>query len=166
MNLETKITIYKFTPQLFTLTHFNTIKMTPKTADRIEVVDALRGVALFAIVIVHCLEHYNLYYIPDDYPQWLTSLDKGIWDTIWFIMAGKAFSTFSLLFGFSFYIQFRNAQKRGIPFKGRFVWRMFLLLMFSQLHSLFYNGDILLLYAVMGLFLVSVFLIFLQGKYS
>ena len=28
--------------------------------------------------------------------------------------------------------------------------------MFSQLHSLFYNGDILLLYAVMGLFLVSV----------
>ena len=28
--------------------------------------------------------------------------------------------------------------------------------MFSQLHSLFYNGDILLLYAVMGVFLVSV----------
>ena len=50
--------------------------MPPKTADRIEVVDALRGIALFAIVIVHCLEHYNLYYIPDDYPQWLTSLDK------------------------------------------------------------------------------------------
>lgn len=49
--------------------------MPPKTADRIEVVDALRGIALFAIVIVHCLEHYNLYYIPDDYPQWLTSLD-------------------------------------------------------------------------------------------
>ena len=94
--------------------------MTPKTVHRIEVVDALRGIALFAIVIVHCLEHYNLYYIPDDYPQWLTSLDKGIWDTTWFIMAGKAFSTFSLLFGFSFYIQFSNAQKRGIPFKGRF----------------------------------------------
>lgn len=61
--------------------------MTPKTADRIEVVDALRGIALFAIVIVHCLEHYNLYYIPDDYPQWLTSLDKGIWD----IQAAKRF---------------------------------------------------------------------------
>lgn len=48
--------------------------MTLKTVDRIEVVDALRGIALFAIVIVHCLEHYNLYYIPDDYPQWLTSV--------------------------------------------------------------------------------------------
>lgn len=130
--------------------------MNQDTNNRIEVVDALRGIALFAIVVLHCFEHYNLYFIPDGYPNWLTSLDKGIWDTAWFIMAGKAFSTFSLLFGLSFYIQFSNAQKRGIPFKGRFVWRMFLLLMFSQLHSLFYNGDILLLYAVMGLFLVSV----------
>lgn len=92
--------------------------MTSKTTDRIEVVDALRGVALFAIVIVHCLEHYNLYYIPDDYPQWLTSLDKGIWNTTWFIMAGKAFSIFSLLFGFSFYIQFRNAQKEGFHLRA------------------------------------------------
>lgn len=130
--------------------------MYQRTTNRIEVVDALRGIALFAIVILHCFEHYNLYYIPNEYPNWLTALDKGIWDTTWFIMAGKAFSTFSLLFGLSFYIQLSNAQKKGIPFKGRFVWRMFLLLMFSQLHSLFYNGDILLLYAVMGVFLVSV----------
>lgn len=130
--------------------------MDQKKTNRIEVVDALRGIALFAIVILHCFEHYNLYYIPEEYPQWLTFLDKGIWDTTWFLMAGKAFSTFSLLFGLSFYIQFSNAEKRGIPFKGRFVWRMFLLFLFSQLHSLFYNGDILLLYAVMGVFLVSV----------
>lgn len=130
--------------------------MSQQTNSRIEVVDALRGIALFAIIILHSFEHYNLYYIPEIYPEWLTALDKSVWDTAWFIMAGKAFSTFSLLFGFSFYIQFDNARKRGIPFKGRFVWRMFLLVLFSQFHSLFYNGDILLLYAVMGLFLVSV----------
>lgn len=121
--------------------------------NRIEVVDALRGIALFAIVIVHCFEHYNLYYIPKSYPQWLTALDKSMWDVTWFLLAGKAFSTFSLLFGLSFYIQFHNAEKRGLPFRGRFVWRMFLLVLFSQLHSLFYNGDILLLYAIMGVFL-------------
>lgn len=85
--------------------------MNPQPTNRIEVVDALRGIALFAIVIVHCFEHYNLYYIPKEYPQWLTALDKGIWDTTWFLMAGKAFSTFSLLFGLSFYIQFSNARK-------------------------------------------------------
>ena len=71
------------------------------------------------------------------------------------MLAGKAFSTFSLLFGFSFFIQLDNAARRGMPFRGRFVWRMFLLLLFSQLHSLFYNGDILLLYSVMGLLLVA-----------
>ena len=67
--------------------------------ERIEVVDALRGVALFAIVILHCFEHYNLYYMPDCQPHWLTALDKGVWDTVWFLFGGKAFSTFSLLFG-------------------------------------------------------------------
>lgn len=124
--------------------------------DRIEVVDALRGCALCAIVVLHCLEHYNLYFIPESAPRWLAALDRGIWDTTWFLLAGKAFSTFSLLFGLSFFIQLGNAARRGIPFRGRFVWRMFLLLLFSQLHSLFYNGDILLLYAIMGLLPVAV----------
>lgn len=130
-------------------------KMNQTQTNRIEVVDALRGLALCAIVIVHCFEHYNLYYIPESAPQWLTALDKEVWNTTWFLLAGKAFSTFSLLFGFSFFIQLDNAARRGMPFRGRFVWRMFLLLLFSQLHSLFYNGDILLLYSVMGLLLVA-----------
>lgn len=124
--------------------------------ERLEVVDALRGIALCAIVIIHCQEHYNLYFIPENAPQWLTTIDKGIWQTTWFLLAGKAFSAFSLLFGFSFFIQYDNAQRRGIPFRGRFAWRMLLLVMFSQLHSLFYNGDILFLYAVMGLLLIAV----------
>lgn len=130
-------------------------KMNQTQTNRIEVVDALRGLALCAIVIVHCFEHYNLYYIPENAPQWLTALDKEVWNTTWFLLAGKAFSTFSLLFGFSFFIQLDNAARRGMPFRGRFVWRMFLLLLFSQFHSLFYNGDILLLYSVMGLLLVA-----------
>lgn len=122
---------------------------------RIEVVDALRGIALFAIVILHCCEHYNLYYKLQDNPSWLMAVDKGVWDMTWFLLAGKAFSIFSFLFGLSFFIQLDNAAKRGVPFRGRFVWRMFLLFGFSQLHSLFYNRDILLLYAVLGLFLVA-----------
>ena len=114
----------------------------PSPNHRIEVVDALRGLALCAIVIVHCFEHYNLYYIPENAPQWLTALDKEVWNTTWFLLAGKAFSTFSLLFGFSFFIQLDNAARRGMPFRGRFVWRMFLLLLFSQLHSLFYTASV------------------------
>ncbi len=122
---------------------------------RLDVVDALRGFALFAIIIVHCFEHYNLFYIPENYPAWLTRLDLVVWDSVWFLFAGKAFSTFSLLFGLSFYIQLRNAERRGDSFRGRFVWRLFLLFLFSQLHALFYNGDILFLYSLSGLILVA-----------
>ena len=123
-------------------------------SDRLSVVDALRGFALLAIVLLHNLEHYNLYCIPADTPQWLAGIDKAVWDTLFFLLAGNAYATFSLLFGFSFYIQMRNARRRGHDFRARFAWRMVLLAGFSQLHALFYNGDILLLYAVCGLILI------------
>ena len=129
---------------------------TLKTSERLGVVDALRGFALLAIVLLHNLEHYNLFLAPENVPAWLQTIDKYAWDTLFFLFAGKAYATFSLLFGFSFYIQFHNAEKRGIDFRGRFAWRMCLLFLFAQLHALFYNGDILLLYAVVGFALIPV----------
>lgn len=121
---------------------------------RLESVDALRGFALLAIVLLHNLEHYNIFGSPSDSPAWLQTLDTAVTKTIYFIFAGKAYATFSLLFGFSFFIQMRNASLRGCDFRLRFAWRMLLLIGFSQLHALFYNGDILLLYAVCGLILI------------
>lgn len=129
---------------------------TLKTTERLGVVDALRGFALLAIVLLHNLEHYNLFFVPENVPAWLQTMDKYAWDVLFFLFAGKAYATFSLLFGFSFYIQFHNAEKRGIDFRGRFAWRMCLLFLFAQLHALFYNGDILLLYAVVGFALIPV----------
>lgn len=124
--------------------------------ERLEVVDALRGFALLAIVLLHNLEHYNLFFYPENTPVLLGIIDKGVWETLFFIFAGKAYATFSLLFGFSFYIQIRNARRRGDDFRLRFAWRMFLLMLFAMLHSVFYNGDILLLYAVAGLLLIPI----------
>lgn len=127
----------------------------PNNTARLSVVDALRGFALLAIVLIHNIEHYNIYFVPADMPVWLTTLDKWLFDTTFFLLAGKAYAIFSLLFGFSFYIQLRNERKRGGDFRLRFVWRLFLLFLFSQFHALFYNGDILLLYSVTGLVLVA-----------
>lgn len=132
-----------------------TSKLKP-TSERLSVVDSLRGFTLLAIVLLHNLEHYNIIYFPAHEVEWLNMLDKGVWETLFFLFAGKAYATFSLLFGFSFYIQLRNAQRRGENFRGRFAWRMFLLFLFAQFHALFYNGDILLLYSVVGLVLVAV----------
>ena len=125
-------------------------------SERLGVVDALRGFALMAIVLLHNLEHYNIYHLPEGQPSWLDALDKGVWDTVFFLFAGKAFATFSLLFGFSFFIQMDNQARKGNDFRLRFAWRLFLLALFAQLHALFYNGDILLLYAFCGFFLIPV----------
>ena len=128
--------------------------MDRKENNRIELVDSLRGFALLAIVLLHNLEHYNIFGSPADPPAWLAALDRGVFNTVFFFMAGKAYATFSLLFGLSFFIQMRNARRRGCDYRARFAWRMLILVGFSQLHALFYNGDILLLYAFCGLILI------------
>jgi len=127
-----------------------------KESPRLQVVDALRGFALLAIVLIHNIEHYNLLSPAPHAPEWLRGVDAVVSEVIMFLLAGKAYATFSLLFGFSFYIQFSKRQARGEKFKGRFAWRMVLLILFSQLHALFYNGDILLLYAIVGFVLILV----------
>ena len=127
----------------------------PARPGRIELVDSLRGFALMAIVILHCIEHYNIFapLVPWE-PAWLVGLDGILKKISYFLISGKAYATFSILFGFSFYIQFRNARARGDDFRLRFAWRMLLLACFAQLHALFYDGDILLFYAVCGLVLI------------
>lgn len=123
---------------------------------RLHVVDALRGFALVAILLLHNLEHFDFYYLPENLPAWMKTLDKGIWDTLFFLFAGKSYAIFALLFGLTFYIQSRNQQKKGKEFNGRFVWRLFLLLLFGLFNSVFFQGDILEIYAVIGVVLILV----------
>lgn len=132
----------------------NQTTQTAFPSDRLQVVDALRGFALLAIVLLHSIEHYNLFFTPLWQPEWLNAFDGYLTDTVWFLLAGKAYATFSLLFGFSFFIQMRNARRRGCDFRLRFAWRLLLLACFAQIHAMFYNGDILLFYAVCGLILI------------
>ena len=42
---------------------------------RIEVVDALRGFAVMAILLVHNLEHFIFPVYPENSPEWLTILE-------------------------------------------------------------------------------------------
>ncbi len=122
--------------------------------DRIDVVDALRGFALCAIVLLHNTEQYNVLQTPEWIPAFLHTIDSWLLKIMFFLFGGKAYAIFSLLFGFSFYIQIRNQERRGVDFRWRFLWRLVLLFGFGMLHSLFYPGDILILYATVGLVLV------------
>lgn len=123
---------------------------------RLIVVDALRGFAIVSIMLLHNLEHFDFYYFPGDLPSWMISLDKGIWNTLFFLFAGKAYAIFALLFGLTFFIQCDNQEKNGKDFRARFAWRLLLLLLFGMINSAFFEGDILSIYAVLGLFLIPV----------
>ncbi|HQZ24230.1 MAG TPA: DUF418 domain-containing protein [Flavobacterium sp.] len=123
---------------------------------RIEVVDALRGFAIMSIMLLHNIEHFDYYYFPEALPEWMKILDKIIWETLFFLFGGKSYAIFALLFGFSFYIQNDNQEKKGNDFRLRFLWRLLLLLGFGILNTVFYEGDILVLYAILGVVLVLV----------
>ncbi len=121
---------------------------------RIQVVDALRGFALVAIMLVHNLEHFEFYFKPEGLPAWLVRFDQAVWGTVFFLFGGKAYAIFALLFGVTFAIQSEGQRKRGRDFRGRFAWRLLLLLCFGVVNSMLYQGDILMLYAVLGFVLI------------
>lgn len=121
---------------------------------RIEVVDALRGFAVMAILLVHNLEHFIFPVFPTDSPGWLQTLDQGVLNAVFTLFAGKAYAIFALLFGFTFYIQSNNQRKQGKDFGYRFLWRLVLLVGFATLNAAFFPaGDVLLLFVVVGLVL-------------
>ena len=125
-----------------------------KKNPRIEVVDALRGFAVMAIILVHNLEHFIFPVYPTDSPTWLNVLDQGVFNAVFSLFAGKAYAIFALLFGFTFYIQSNNQKRQGKDFGYRFLWRLVLLAGFATLNAAFFPaGDVLLLFVVVGLVL-------------
>ncbi|WP_439183274.1 DUF418 domain-containing protein [Carboxylicivirga taeanensis] len=126
------------------------------TNQRLHVVDALRGFAIVAIMLLHNLEHFDFYFLPPNLPEWMKALDKTIWETLFILFASKSYSIFALLFGLTFFIQSNNQAEKGFDFRGRFAWRLILLFGFGIINSLFFQGDILTIYAVIGLLLIPV----------
>lgn len=124
---------------------------------RIDVVDALRGFAVLAIMLVHNLEHFIFSVYPENQPAWLAALDQGVFNAVFTLFAGKAYAIFSLLFGFTFFLQMDGQREKGKDFGWRFLWRLVLLAGFATLDAAFFPaGDVLLLFTVVGLLLFLV----------
>lgn len=130
--------------------------MTP-TNNRIQIIDSLRGFALFGLFIVHALEHFDFNMYPDCEPAWLATLNGHIYETVFFLFAGKAYAIFSLMFGLSFFIQMDRQAQKGNDFTLRFGWRLLILLGFGYIHGLFYCGDVLTVFAILGLSLLFLY---------
>lgn len=134
----------------------NDIQPEARRHARVDVADVLRGFAVMAIILLHSIEHFNFYSFPDTsgQPQWLNFTDKAIWDGLFFAFGSKAYGIFALLFGFSFFIQDDNQRIRGNDFRLRFSWRLLCLFIIGQFDALFFTGEILVLYALVGVILV------------
>ena len=138
----------------------NTITNQPKPLsekDRIAYLDILRGIAIFFIFSANIV-YFSGYFlltenILENFP--FTSVDK-IFDFIMYTLVdGKFYSIFSLLFGIGFVVQYNNLKKHNKPFVPFFRRRMFWLLIIGLCHlTLFWIGDILTLYALLGFILI------------
>ena len=134
----------------------STTVQNPLAFQRIEIIDALRGFALAGIVFCHMLENFvaspmTASAMETMNPNVIDQIADGF---VSFFFRGKFFALFSFLFGLSFFIQMDNGNKRGAYFGGRFLWRLIILFAIGFVHSMFYRGDILTLYAALGIFLI------------
>lgn len=128
---------------------------TPREVDRIEVLDALRGVALLGILIANLLVYAGVVYLDEsvrDAMPWPKADAAVRWLQV-ILVEGKFYGLFSLLFGIGAAMQLGNGCES--PRNARFRRRMLVLAAMGLAHSLIWTGDILLFYAVLGFLLPS-----------
>jgi uncharacterized protein len=120
--------------------------------ERSALLDSLRGWALLGILLANMMSFTGFSFVPD--PERAKMVLAGFDDAVEFIfewlVIGKFYALFSLLFGIGFAIQIGRLEQRGEGTK-RYLRRLFVLFLFGLAHLLLlWLGDILALYALMG----------------
>jgi uncharacterized protein len=124
--------------------------------ERIELLDVLRGAALFGIIAAN-MRGFNgpLAGYMDHTLMWTDPVSRVAQGLVDFFISGKFITLFSFMFGIGFAVQMERADARGIHASTFYVRRLVVLLLFGLAHSLFlWWGDILAPYAIMGFFLI------------
>lgn len=128
---------------------------TPRS-ERHELIDALRGFALCGVLLAN-MSAFSLYEQLTETAQKAlptAHFDHIAENVLQLLLTHKAVTVFSILFGLGFAMQLDRAQARGADGLRVFVRRMAVLLAIGLLHSAFWWGDILLVYAIAGFALV------------
>lgn len=121
---------------------------------RFIILDALRGFALLGICLANYPE-FSLYSFLEENPK--AMFPTAVIDTVvqWFLyifVDGKFYTIFSLLFGIGFSIILENNTRRGANGIRIFYRRMGALALIGLAHLIFiWSGDILMLYALVGM---------------
>jgi uncharacterized protein len=126
--------------------------------ERIVVLDVLRGFALLGILTVNLPGAASSGYAwaagLDPFPAWWDKTAEWIVDTFF---SGKFNSIFSFLFGLGFTIQLTRASERGANVTSVYLRRIGILFAMGVAHTLLiWNGDVLHMYALLGLVLLAI----------
>ena len=127
--------------------------------ERIEILDVIRGFALLGILIFNIAAFSGPAGIYEAMGKGFWGGVKGFWDTrtvsfINFLIQGKFYTMFSLLFGLGFFIFLERAKEKVARPKWLFYKRILILLLIGLLHIFFiWHGDVLVSYALVGLLL-------------
>ena len=123
---------------------------------RILLVDALRGFALFGIILAHIGGWFIAGAMPSEvwqkYQNDLGSTIVNYFDAIF--ITGKFYTFFSFLFGVSFALQLLQKKESDKAFIPRFMWRLVILFIIGFVHHIHWKGDILGIYAILGFFML------------
>ena len=124
--------------------------------ERSALLDSLRGWALLGILTANMISFTGFFFIPDaERGRMLgAEFDDAAELLLEWLVIGKFYALFSLLFGIGFAIQIGRLEQRGEG-AGRYLRRLGVLLLIGLAHLLLlWLGDILALYALMGALLL------------
>jgi len=127
-------------------------------AERVELMDVLRGVALFGVFLVNFTAFASAPIMATE--QQLLSLptapfDLALFDVLEWLFKDKANTLFAFLFGLGFSLQLQRLEARGVDFEALYRRRLTVLLVFGVVHFFFvWTWDILHLYALAGFLLL------------
>lgn len=127
-----------------------------KSPERIRFLDAVRGFALFGILLMN-LEAFTgpLLGALTGVNMELQGANRWADAFIYIFVQGKFWTLFSMMFGVSFALMYERAQTGAANFKGIYLRRLFALLAIGFIHYVFiWEGDILFSYALAGFILL------------
>ena len=124
--------------------------------DRLEVLDAMRGFALGGIFLLNLAVFSGFAFMT---PEMMSAsptaaVDLPVAGLVVWLGYGKFYSLFSLLFGIGFSLQLAAAVRRGDERLRVFKRRLLVLVAIGAVHLYIWEGDILVLYALVGFFLI------------
>ncbi|MCP3870916.1 MAG: DUF418 domain-containing protein [Gammaproteobacteria bacterium] len=88
-------------------------------------------------------------------PEWTGTVDRAFSTLMHSVFETKFLRLFSLLFGIGFALQLAKVMSQSAVSLWFYVRRMLFLFVFGMAHALFFDGDILMEYAVLGLILIT-----------